>query len=118
MGVLTGRAALRMFLPMHNPMIMIQVAGGVILAFGLIALTMKGMAIHRSDDPHQSQWGAVIFVIGFLLCGFKDFGIDTNGFHACHTIAHCSHTRKNHAVGTTYQGRIVGYNHFTCAHML
>ena len=69
MGGLTGRAGVRMFLPMHNPMIMIQVAGGVILAFGLIALTMKGMAIHRSDDPHQSQWGAVIFVFGFLLCG-------------------------------------------------
>lgn len=47
----------------------IQIASGLLLAAAIVALTVKGMAIHRSSDGWKSAAGGLIFVMGFIAGG-------------------------------------------------
>ena len=59
---------------MIGPMFPFQIAAGIIIAFALIGLTLKGMSIHRANTGWRSAFGAAMFIFGFMICGFVIIG--------------------------------------------
>lgn len=50
-----------------NPLLPFQVTGGILLAALILVLINKGMNIHRANDGWRSWFGAVMFIIGFMM---------------------------------------------------